>query len=210
MELNFSSQLAMCECRNSLRCFYLIRFLIFLDVTCTWNSFFIHCNKNCNCFLVVLNVKPSSCFVYFISTQIENLTLEWHTHSHTHMHMNTLHGRLFGVGLWGIRTIQFIKTDILFTVTYISNVMCQKINNPYMFPYIYVCVHVWVCEGCIELGVIWSKAYKFFLKHMTYTFFPFQINNSNSKVILSFEIIISVERSNLKLWRLINLTGDRV
>lgn len=92
-----------------------------------FNLFFIHCNC----------LECKTLVAFHISIRTENLTLEWHTHTHKHTHVHE-HTDVCGYEQFNLSTMTF------HTQSHISNVMCQKINNPYMSSVCRYYVWVWV------------------------------------------------------------------
>lgn len=122
------SQLALCECQKCLKTFLFDLIFDFLDMTSTLiYSLFI---------VIVLNVKPLSPFIYPFKQKIW-LWNDTHTQTHQHSHVHE-HTDVCGYEQFNLSTMTF------HTQSHISNVMCQKINNPYMSSVCRSYVWVWV------------------------------------------------------------------
>lgn len=114
--------------------------------------------------VIVLNVKPLSSFT---SIRIENLTLEWHTDAHAYVYV---------VSVWGYERFN-LSTMTFHSQSHISNVMCQKINNPYNYiPYVdlvfvFVCASVSVRCALCGIGCKFNRELTKMEKHDTHVFF---------------------------------------
>lgn len=83
-----------------------------------FNSFFAHCNcRECKT-LVVFHIYSNRKFDFGMT--------------HRRAHTTHIHAYVYVVSVWGYERFN-LSTMTFHSQSHISNVMCQKINNPYIF-----------------------------------------------------------------------------